>query len=39
VLEIGTRVRAVWKDISPGTGTLDDIEYFEPVTEPNSLGP
>ena len=31
VLEIGTRVRAVWKDTTPGNGTLDDIEYFEPI--------
>jgi uncharacterized OB-fold protein len=31
LLQIGTRVRAVWKDISPGSGTLDDIAYFEPI--------
>ncbi|MGQ0624338.1 MAG: OB-fold domain-containing protein [Sporichthyaceae bacterium] len=35
LLQIGSRVRAVWKtsplgEGSPGTGTLDDIEYFEP---------
>jgi uncharacterized OB-fold protein len=31
LLDIGTRVRALWKDVTPGSGTLDDIEYFEPV--------
>lgn len=31
LLGIGTRVRAVWKDVSPGQGTLDDIEYFTPI--------
>ena len=33
LLDIGTRVRAVWRDTAPGTGTLDDIEYFEPVEQ------
>ncbi len=33
LLDIGTRVRAVWRDTTPGTGTLDDIEYFEPVAD------
>jgi len=31
LLEIGTRVRAVWKDAGPGRGMLDDIDYFEPI--------
>ncbi|MGQ0629494.1 MAG: OB-fold domain-containing protein [Sporichthyaceae bacterium] len=31
LLDIGTRVRAVWRDQSPGNGTLDDIEYFTPI--------
>ncbi len=31
LLDIGTRVRAVWKDASPGSGTLEDIDYFEPI--------
>jgi uncharacterized OB-fold protein len=31
LLEIGTRVRAVWRDAAPGNGTLDDIEYFTPI--------
>jgi uncharacterized OB-fold protein len=30
-LEIGTRVKAVWRDQTPGIGSLEDIEYFEPV--------
>ncbi|MBA3743576.1 Zn-ribbon domain-containing OB-fold protein [Sporichthya sp.] len=36
LLDIGSRVRAVWKDVSPGSGTLDDIEYFEPIDLPSS---
>jgi uncharacterized protein len=31
-LRIGTKVRAVWKEGEP-VGTLEDIEYFEPVFE------
>jgi uncharacterized OB-fold protein len=30
-LQIGTRVKAVWRDQTPGIGSLEDIEYFEPV--------
>lgn len=31
LLDIGTRVRAVWKDAGPGSGTLEDIDHFEPI--------
>jgi hypothetical protein len=31
LLEVGTRVRAVWKEATPGRGMLDDIDYFEPI--------
>ena len=32
-LEIGMAVRAVWKSEDQRNGTLDDIDYFEPVLE------
>ena len=32
-LTIGMPVRAVWKDVADCRGTLDDIDYFEPVDE------
>jgi uncharacterized OB-fold protein len=32
VLDIGMPVRAVWKAESERNGTLDDIDYFEPIT-------
>lgn len=31
LLSIGTRVRAVWKPENQRNGTLDDIDYFEPL--------
>lgn len=34
LLDISTRVRAVWRDQSPGAGSLDDIEYFTPIDAP-----
>ena len=30
-LTIGMPVRAVWKDVADCRGTLDDIDYFEPI--------
>jgi hypothetical protein len=33
ILSVGMPVRAVWKPESDRNGTLDDIEYFEPVLE------
>ena len=32
LLNVGMEVRAVWKDPADCVGTLNDIEYFEPVT-------
>jgi uncharacterized OB-fold protein len=32
-LEIGMPVKAVWKDAADCRGTLDDIDFFEPVFE------
>lgn len=32
-LRIGTKVRAVWKETDRPTGTLEDIDHFEPVFE------
>jgi hypothetical protein len=32
ILSIGMPVRAVWRKRSEAIGTLDDIEYFEPVS-------
>lgn len=31
ILDVGTRVRAVWTDASPGKGTLADIQFFTPI--------
>lgn len=31
LLDIGTPVRAVWKPENERNGTLDDIDYFEPI--------
>lgn len=33
VLRVGMPVRAVWRDASERNGTLNDIEYFEPIDE------
>lgn len=33
LLDIGTPVRAVWKPENERNGTLDDIDYFEPIPE------
>lgn len=33
VLHIGMPVRAVWRDTADARGTLEDIEYFEPITD------
>ncbi len=38
LLDIGTRVKAVWREQTPGAGSLDDIEYFTPVTVPDRAG-
>ncbi|GAC1325519.1 MAG: OB-fold nucleic acid binding domain-containing protein [Mycobacteriales bacterium] len=35
-LKIGMTVRAVWKDPADCVGTLNDIDYFEPVFEPEA---
>ena len=35
-LSIGMAVRAVWKDPADCRGTLNDIDYFEPVPSPES---
>ena len=32
-LRIGMPVKAVWKDVADCRGTLDDIDYFEPIDE------
>jgi hypothetical protein len=32
-LTIGMPVKAVWKDVADCRGTLDDIDYFEPIEE------
>ena len=32
-LTIGIKVRAVWKDAASRRGTLDDIDYFEPIPD------
>jgi uncharacterized OB-fold protein len=33
VLHVGLRVKAVWRDPSERNGTLEDIEYFEPIDD------
>jgi hypothetical protein len=33
ILRIGTKVKAVWRDPSERNGTLEDIEYFEPIED------
>lgn len=33
VLSVGMPVKAVWKDATESEGTLNDIEYFEPIFE------
>lgn len=33
VLRVGMPVRAVWRDAAERNGTLNDIEYFEPIEE------
>jgi uncharacterized OB-fold protein len=35
-LSIGMPVRAVWKPPADCRGTLDDIDYFEPIDEPDA---
>lgn len=33
ILRVGTRVKAVWRAAADRTGTLEDIEYFEPIED------
>jgi uncharacterized OB-fold protein len=33
ILTIGMKVKAVWRPKDQCKGTLDDIEYFEPIFE------
>lgn len=35
-LRVGMPVRAVWKEDHDARGTLDDIDYFEPISEAES---